>query len=206
MSIPVSEPVSTGNFKQLDPGTYAAVCDSVINLGVQRLEFQGEVNDTEQVYLRFEVPSERLTYIDKEGHEQNKPMVISVTLTNSLHEKARLRHYLESWRGQGFTAAELEQFDLTNILGKPCLLTVVHKTSGNGKTYANIASISKLMKGMDTPKAENPLIGYHPEFAPQDYEKLPKWIKEKLDKRIMPTANKVPVKAKDDFEDSDIPF
>lgn len=188
MSIPVSMPEPSKDFKQLEPGTYAAVCDMVVNIGVQQFEFQDEVKNIEQLYLRFEIPSERLEYTDKEGHEQNKPMVIGTILTNSLHEKAKLRHFLDSWRGKAFTESELQQFDLSTILGKSCILTVVKRTGNNGKTYANIAGIGRLMKGVAEPKAENTLIGYHPEFQREQESLLPQWIKEKIAARIQPHA------------------
>lgn len=203
MSIPVSAPKSDGDFKSLEPGTYAAVCDQVVNIGVQKIEFQDEIKNVEQVYLRFEVPAERLDYIDKQGNSQNRPMIIGLTCTNSLHEKAKLRHYLESWRGRAFTDEELENFDLTNILGKACLLTVIHRVSQRGKSYAAISGIAPLMKGMEVPKAENKLIGYHPVFAPESEPELADWLKEKLAARVVPLPEKT---APDDFKDSDIPF
>ncbi|MHA1379626.1 MAG: hypothetical protein ACTSRG_14730 [Candidatus Helarchaeota archaeon] len=44
----------------------------------------------------------------------------------SLHAKATMRKFLESWRGKKFTKEELEGFDLQKILGKPCQLQIIH--------------------------------------------------------------------------------
>jgi hypothetical protein len=65
-----------------------------------------------------------------------------------LHEKARLRKDLESWRGRAFTDAELKNFDLEVLIGANCLLNVV-QSSKNGSTYANVSAVMPIKKGMD---------------------------------------------------------
>ena len=57
-----------------------------------------------------------------------KPRAISETYTNSLGEKANLRKMLENWRGRAFTQEEMDGFDLRNVLGKACMISVVHGT------------------------------------------------------------------------------
>jgi hypothetical protein len=68
--------------------------------------------------------------------------------TLSLNEKATLRKHLEAWRGKLFTPAELEGFDLENLLGANCQLQVIHNLSDQGRTFANIQAIVPLGKGM----------------------------------------------------------
>lgn len=64
---------------------------------------------------------------------------------------------LESWRGKPFTPEELAGFDLKNVLGLSCFVGVVHETKGD-KTYANLASVMKLPKGMPAGAGElNPV-------------------------------------------------
>ena len=83
-------------------------------------------------------------------------MVVSIELTRSVGERATLRKLLEQWRGQAFTAKELASFNLKNLLGKACLLTLVHKTSQAGRNYCAIQGMAKLPKGMKAPaKTEN---------------------------------------------------
>jgi len=76
-----------------------------------------------------------------------------------MHEKATLRKSLEAWRGMAFTERDFgpNGFDIKNVLGKACTLSVVH-TSKNGNTYANISSIGKVMKGIAVPERVNPLV------------------------------------------------
>jgi hypothetical protein len=83
--------------------------------------------------------------IDELGAD-GQPFTVSQKYTASLHEKSRLRHDLESWRGRKFTTEELKGFDVENVLGANCQINVVHATK-EGKTYANIASIVPQAKG-----------------------------------------------------------
>jgi hypothetical protein len=78
------------------------------------------------------------------------PFLVRRRYTCSLHEKATLRRDLESWRGRAFTDKELEAFDLESLLSVGCLINVIHE-SRNGSTYANVASVMRLPKGMTAP-------------------------------------------------------
>jgi hypothetical protein len=213
-------------FEILATGTYPAVCTQIIGVGMQAFEYAGEVKEVEKVYLRFEVPSERVTWKDSAGIEQEGPVILWTSYTASLHEKANLRRDLEGWRGKAFTTDELQAFELDNVLGAPCMISVVHKES-NGRTFANIASISKLMKGIPAPVAEGELISFDPRnHSPEELAKLPGWLADKV-KAGLQLAAEQQARAKvgidylkqnyqgfreetsvpeDDFQDSSIPF
>jgi len=62
---------------------------------------------------------------------------------------------LEAWRGKQFTAEELAGFDLANIAGKGCLVTITH-VDREGKKYANVAGVTSLPKGLSAPAASKP--------------------------------------------------
>jgi hypothetical protein len=70
------------------------------------------------------------------------------------------------------------------------MIGVTHNTTG-GKTYANLATIMGLPKGMDKPKAAGELIAYdidsHDATA---YEKLPGWLQEAIKERVASDADK----------------
>ena len=149
--------------------------------------------------------------------EDNRPFVVSGWYTISLNEKANLRAILEGWRGRSFTDDELGGFSLEDVLDKPCTLTVIHNAKGD-KTYANIASASPLMKGMEVPARVNDLVVYDFEKN-EGLENLPEWQQTKVQQgienqrsfkegiaavreTIAPPAGGV---ANDEFDD-DIPF
>lgn len=149
----VSENAGGSTFTPCPPGSYLARCVRLVDLGTQQTEYQGESKSAHKVLLAFEV-------LDTETRrDDGEPFVLSKRYTLSLHEKAALRKELASWRGRDFTPEELKGFDLRNILGKECFISVVESTKGD-RTYSNIASIMKPPKGMRPPEGtcNEPLV------------------------------------------------
>lgn len=174
-----------GDFKSVPAGSHIAVCDMVVDLGLQ----PGSAlypDPKHQVYLRFETPNERIEY-ERDGKKQEGPHVIGITFTASMHEKANLRKQLEGWRAKRFTDEEAAVFDVAGVLGKGCMLNVIAKEKGD-KTYMNIAGISKLPTGVPMPKAENTLILFS-EDNTESWDKLPEWLQKKINARIKPAAS-----------------
>ena len=176
MGLMSSEKAGGGGFEPVPQGTHIARCVTVVDLGVQQSPWGAK----EQVYLGFEVPAVRVEW-EKDGVKQSGPALIGATWTNNLYEDANLGKNLISWRGRPFTAEEKKGFDLFDLLGVPCMLSVVHNVANNGKTYANIASIMGMPAGTTAPKAEGELVGYtatDPAYS-GTLEKLPEWLKTK---------------------------
>lgn len=171
-----------GDFKRVPAGTHLAVCNAVIDLGLQ--PGSGMYPDPKrQILIRWEIPGERLEY-EKDGEPMEGPLTISRTFTASMNEKAGLRKLLESWRGRKFSDEEAGAFDVASILGKACLLSVSETTKGES-TYSNVGNASPLIKGMQAPKAENELL-YYAQDDKKAWDKLPKWVKEKIEKQLSP--------------------
>jgi hypothetical protein len=182
----------------------------VVDLGVHKVEYQGQAKQLHQVYLRWEVPDERVTY-ERDGAEADGPCVIGATYTLSLSEKANLRKVLENWRGKGFTEAELRKFDITCIAGKACQIMVTHRQGGNGKTYANVTGVMGISKDQQQrakeAKPESGVVVYSLETPDASvYAALPNWLREKLEDRVMATVKAPPpAEAVEEFND-EIPF
>ena len=84
----------------------------------------------------------RFVFETKSLREDGKPhLVWSRGFTPSLHEKAALRLFLKQWFGRDVSAEEQNEFDTELLVGKPCLVTIVHNAGNNGETYANIGLI-----------------------------------------------------------------
>lgn len=171
MSLIVKES-SGASTPPIDEGTYAAICSSVIDLGDQYNEKFDKTSP--KVLFEWTIPSET---IEIKGEEV--PRTVSQTFTASLSDKASLRKMLESWRGKKFTPEELNGFDLRNVAGVPCFISIIHATSKDGtKTYANVASIAKLPKGMPAPQFDGEITIYEIDEDPI-FEKataLPEWM------------------------------
>ena len=65
------------DFKLLEPGTHLAICNAVIGVGLQQTIFGSK----EKVYIRWEVPAERVQY-EKDGEQVNLPMHGEVSSLN----------------------------------------------------------------------------------------------------------------------------
>ena len=197
MGIIISES-SGGNFgerKPLEAGAYPAVCDMVVDLGVQQSP-GGLYAPKRSVLLRFQIPSERVE-ITRDGQTVDLPAVISRTLGLSLNEKATLRQLLQSWRGRAFTPEELKAFDLVNVLSKPAFINVTHSTKGD-RTYANLTSIMPMPKGMPAPQLEGEALWYSvDEPDALVFDKLPNWVQDKIANRVIDApAKPAPAPAK----------
>ena len=126
-------------------GSHPAVLVGLIDLGTHQRTYQGQdQGEAPQIYLVWELTSEPCP-------GTNRNHVLGRQFTNSLNKKAKLRLFIESWSGRQLQ--EGEEFDYSKMLGKSCLLNVVHKQSGD-YTNANIESVSKPPKGMTVPPAK----------------------------------------------------
>jgi hypothetical protein len=143
------KPAESVNFAPPPAGTQLATCYRIIDLGTQQVEWQGTIKRQHKILLSWELPDELMP----DGEKAGEPFTIHQRYTYSTHEKATFRKHLEAWRGLAFTDADFGPggFDIKNVLGKSCLLTVVHNAK-NDKVYANIASVSKLPKAMTAPE------------------------------------------------------
>lgn len=171
---------SGGDFKKVNPGTYVARCYSMIEIGTITEDYMGQPKRLHKVMITWELPTELEVFHEEKGEE---PYVVSKTYTLSMHEKATLRRDLESWRGQGFTEKEAEAFDITVLMGKPCMLSIIHRPGkvDTSKTYVEIASISKMPKGLECPPQINPTrILSFDNWDAELFDSLSDYLKEKI--------------------------
>jgi hypothetical protein len=162
---------NTSTWEQPPAGSHGAVCYRIIDLGTQTEDFQGTVSVKRKIMLSFE--------IDEVSNASKERFTISKFYTASLNAKSKLRPDLESWRGRPFSETELKGFDLSSILGKGCLLSIVEGDNGKAK----IAAIAQLPKGMPPVKAENEIVNFSfDSFDLNLFESLPDGIKAIIQK------------------------
>ena len=175
MSVMVKE--TGGDYEHPPVGMQNAICCRVFDLG-QQPGFQGKVQH--KVLIMWELEERK-----QKGEWAGKRFLVSRRYTASLNEKATLRKDLESWRSKGFTADELDGFDLEVVVGKGCTLNLV-ENENNGRTYINVAAVLPKMKAADDLEVE----------TPEDY--TPDWVLELMEAGATLPAN--------DVNDDDIPF
>jgi hypothetical protein len=168
---------SDSEFELPPAGTHIAVCYRVIDLGTQQGSFNGQPKTQHKVLIGWELSDERM--------KDERPFSISQRYTWSMSEKATLRKHLESWRGQPFTSADFGPggFNIKNILGVGCLITIQHVARPDGRIFANVTGVSKLMKGMVTPPMVNErlYLWIHPGLWSNDlFHKLGKGLQQTI--------------------------
>ena len=175
----ISEGTKKEEREPVPEGLHLAVCAGVIDLGTQ---YSQKFNHSrQQVLLWFEFAD-----FDIEIDGEDLPRVISRTFTASLHAKAALRPFLETWRGQKFTATELQGFELKNLLEAGCQVQVMHSKSQNtGRVYADLHACMPLAAKQKQPKIRgNKLWFDYSEQAqgetPAIPDEVPAWIKDKI--------------------------
>lgn len=164
------EPIPAGN--------YIARCYQMIQIGTVEEDVMGVKKKLHKVRIGWELPLELRVFDEKKGEQ---PLVISNEYTLSMNEKATLRKTLASWRGKDFTEDEAKCFDITKLIGAPCMLNIIHKTSKTGNTYDTIGSISPLPKGINCPEQINKtFILQFDDWHEANFESLPDFIKDKI--------------------------
>lgn len=141
-------------FEVTPTGTHIAVCIKVIDLGTQIATYKqpdGSHKVNREVRIEWELPNKKM----KDG----RPFGVNKKYTLSSNEKSNLVTDVNAWRGRPFTPAEFGAFDLSKLLGKGCMLQVVHKDVA-GKIYSNVKGVMALPEGTTVPPPENPLVKF----------------------------------------------
>ncbi len=114
-----------------ETGLAKGVCVDVIDLGYVETAY----GIKEKALIIWE--------INQDHPELPGPFRVNKRYTLSLHEKANLSKDLEGWRGKAFTNEERKGFELDDLKGKGCYLSLVHNTSDKtGIVYCNVSSIT----------------------------------------------------------------
>jgi len=168
-----------GTRETIPAGNYVARCYSMVHMGTSIENIQGIEKSLNKVRIGWELPTEMRVFKEENGEQ---PMVISQEYTLSMHEKSNLRKMLESWRGKSFTEEQATSFDITALMGISCMLNVIHKTSGNGSVYSNIASVSSIPKGLECPPQihEGFEFNFQDKFSNEVVESFPDFIKDRI--------------------------
>lgn len=164
----------------IEAGNYVARCYRMVEIGTVEEEFLGVKKNMHKVRIGWELPTELKVFNPEKGEQ---PCVIDKEYTLSLADKANLRKDLQSWRGKAFTEEEAEAFDITKLLGVPCMLNIIHVQGKKDptKTYQAIGSVSPMPKGLICPPQVNETFVFDFEnFDELKYNGLPDFIKEQI--------------------------
>lgn len=165
------------SIEPIKPGTHIARCVQMIHVGTITEEIQGKETTRNLVRLTFELPTELHTFDESKGAE---PRFVSKEFTLSLNEKSTLRKFLDTWRGTPFTPEQAKRFDVTNLIGVPCMLSIGLKVSGTGKQYNSIDGALAIPNGIPVPDQISPLLEINFDNLAQNWALIPNFIQEKI--------------------------
>ncbi len=156
------------NYEITPDGTHPAVMVAMIDLGTQKEQkFDGSgQRDVHQLYLVWELTAEKRS-ADNDNH------LIGAKFNLSYHEKASIRLLAEKLRGNK-KYAENEEILYDKMLGMKCLVTVEHKTSAKGSTYAKFAGATLPVKGMTIAPPKRKPVAW--ELGVSPLADLPDWL------------------------------
>ncbi|AMV25485.1 hypothetical protein VT84_13890 [Gemmata sp. SH-PL17] len=148
--------------EQVPAGNAPAVLVALVDCGSQHDEFQGKASWRRNVLLVWELPTKK----KKDG----KSHTIDAVVTMSLNEKAKLRKWAESMMNAKISDGA--DFDITTLVGKACLVSVLH----NEKGYARVEAVTGYPDGMPPPTATlAPFVCGLDEFQAGS-KPLPEWV------------------------------
>lgn len=162
------------DYELVPADTYVATCYRIIDLGTQMTEFQGVRKAKHQIMLGWELSGSLM--------EDGRPFTQHRRYNFVGGDKSTLKLDLEAWRGSPFSDDDYGKFDLGKLIGKSCMMGIVHITTPKG-TFANMSFIGKMMKGVEAPILINPVMYFSlNEFDKAKYESLSDSLKATIAK------------------------
>lgn len=161
-----------------EEGVQLGVLVQVIDLGIQEQRpYKGqEKPPARELRITFELVND---VHDFDGEE--KPLLVSEKFKFSGDDRSKCYKFLTGMD----PAMKISGGDWTKLLGKACQVQIVHNTNEKtGRTYANIAGVSPLMKGMPEPETTlNEQLWYNTEDHDQEvYDKLPEFLQDMINR------------------------
>lgn len=191
-------------YPPLEAGSYAARCYGIVVTGTEYSQMFDKLSTG--VTILWELPTELVEGTDEHGQPIRHPRALSQSYTLSLSPKSKLRAVLENWRGKAFTDEELRAFDISKLIGAPCLLNVLQDQKGDGTIYNKVMGVARVPKGMNVDELYNKTI----EFDIRDtntplsaVDALPEWLQKRIKQsdEYMARTNPEAAEAIDDTED-----
>ena len=176
----------SGNFELPKMGCFQGVIFAVYDGGMQDETYQGVVSKVQKMKFGIE-----LNLLYDSGQYEGQRVTRYPEYTVSLSQKSKLLPVVEAIIKRALTEDEKDEekggFELEDLIGKNCAVTITHKTSAAGREYA-VDHISALMDGM---KEIQPILkpDYKPDFILKWIDKGQHGEKESFDSQSQNSVN-----------------
>ena len=172
----------TGDYTPVPEGTYQAIVQNLFFIGTQP-SLNPKYKPAPKLAIRF-VIDEPL------GEQSDKFFTITTTVGFSLGEKAGLTKLFKPVLGSGWPP-EGGQLDPETLLNLRVMVTITHTVKGD-KTYANVASLGRLPRGMAPFDPNCDIFAWSYDDPPRDG--VPEWIIKQAAQCHELTGQSAPVK------------
>lgn len=141
--------VSRGKpFEPAPEGTHRAVCCDIVDKGMVPSTWMGKTRIRHMALIKWQIDA---------SMEDGRPFIVRRSYTASLDERSNLRKDLEGWAGKALTDVQAEALDLETLIGKNCLLQIIHRLK-DGRTYGNVAAITPVIRDRQGKPVHPPLV------------------------------------------------
>jgi hypothetical protein len=154
----------TGDYTPVPEGTYQAIVQNLFFIGTQP-SLNPKYKPAQKLVIRF-IIDEPL------GEQSDKFYSISTTVGFSLSEKSGLTKLFKPVLGSGWPP-EGGTLDPETLLNLRVMVTITHTAKGD-KTYANVASLGRLPRGMAPFDPNCDIFAWSYDDPPRDG--VPEWI------------------------------
>lgn len=173
-----------------EEGTYKARCIQIIHEGTIMEDFMGKPKSVNAIRFIWELldcyDPETGDYPIFNEEKGPQPYTVNKKYSYILSEKSNLFGLISRWtKNSKLSTEQLLAYDVSQLLGKPCNITIEIKTSKQGKDYVDIVLISPPVKpkpgqpGYDAPQNELVLFDVD-DFDEEDFKKLWPWIQKEI--------------------------
>ena len=188
-------------------GKYPAILYLAADLGHQHDSFKGEDTIKHKIYLSWELVGTKVS------DEDPRPFVIGDEYTVSaskfggwyLSKTSNAYKMLKSWLNSDNPEPTKKVFCDLLFDAYPCVIDVVQQESRKdpSKVY-NVMESIRPYKAKQVLKRENEMVDAI-DFYRKNLDKLPDWLKRKIDSSLESTGEPIPT-YKEKTEESDVPF
>lgn len=175
----IKAPKVEKTFAVAPEGNHIARVCQVVQIGtLQETNVKGEVVQRAKVRVAFELPTELHVFKEERGEE---PFMIGDRYTLSFYSGSNLRKLVEGIVGK-MEDDEADEFDVSTLIGKECMVNVGHYVSKKGYTNAKILSAAPLPKGITAPEAIiKPVLLSYDDWNEDVFESLPEFIRSEIE-------------------------
>ena len=161
-------------------GNHIARCFQIVDLGTQDNPRYG--NTSHKVRISWELCEQLHDFGRGAGKE---PFAVNMSVNFFVGKNSNFTKLLEGWKGGTFSDSELETFEMKRLVGKACMVNVVHVTKED-VDYANVASVSPIpAKWRDgVPAMHNKPLYFDVDMGPNsaEFKALPEFLQKMIEK------------------------